>query len=85
MWGMGLVPAFAALFDFATRGLPHDFVANEPGVWLGMASSVLPLAGFGLLGLAAWRQSERLAIAGIAVVLVYMAIISGAFMFSFWQ
>ena len=78
LWLLGIWPVAVVGLAFVTRGLPLGFDPRDPGVWAGVASALLPFVAFGLLGLAAWLRSRRLAIAGLVVVGVHVAVICGA-------
>ncbi len=74
LWIIGLAPTLLMMIGFLIKGLPEDLPPFDwaAGVGFGMgilAVSVLPAISFGLLGLACWQPSWRLAIAGALVLL----------------
>ena len=81
LWLLGVLPIASAVAHLLTRGLPAEFARNDPGVWIGVVSGLLPLIAFGLLGWAAWQRSPRLATAGLIVVGVFAVTVLVAFLY----
>lgn len=73
LWLAGLQPTALLVVTLLEKGFPASLVPIDPPDWVALGPVLflfcfVPLLGFGLLGLATWRWSGRLALAGGLVV-----------------
>lgn len=80
LWLIGVQPAALVAFALVQRGPPPGVTLSDPWMCIAFGGfvlviAVLPMIGFGLLGLAWWQRSWRLTRAGVVCVLVNAAVV----------